>query len=190
MDQAQAANPRVTVEVWAFDEHRLGLKPITRQVWARKGQRPIARVNHRYQWLYLYGFVEPGSGEVVWYLCNTVNIEAFQKTLEAFARETGAGPDKIIILVLDNAGWHVPAGTSRRRSNRPRVSSSSSCRPTPPNSSPPSGCGRWPTRPSSTQASRPSKTSPSTSPNDAANSATTQDPVRRLTLFHRWPRHA
>jgi hypothetical protein len=47
VDQAQAANPRATVEVWAFDEHRLGLKPITRRVWARKGQRPIARVNHR-----------------------------------------------------------------------------------------------------------------------------------------------
>ena len=107
MDQARAANPRATVEVWAFDEHRLGLKPITRRVWARQGQRPIARVNHRYQWLYLYGFVEPRSGEVVWYLFNTVNIEAFQKTLEAFAREAGAGTDKIIIPVLDNAGWHV-----------------------------------------------------------------------------------
>ncbi len=44
---------------------------------------------------------------MVWYLFNTVNIEAFQKTLEAFAREAGAGTDKIIILVLDNAGWHV-----------------------------------------------------------------------------------
>jgi transposase len=44
---------------------------------------------------------------VVWYLFNTVNIEAFQKTLEAFARELGAGTDKIIILVLDNAGWHT-----------------------------------------------------------------------------------
>ena len=43
MDQAQAANPRATVEVWAFDEHRLGLKPITCWVWARKDQRPIAR---------------------------------------------------------------------------------------------------------------------------------------------------
>ncbi len=44
-----------TVEVWAFDEHSLGLKPIRRRVWARKSQRPIARVNHRYQWLYTKG---------------------------------------------------------------------------------------------------------------------------------------
>ena len=68
----------------------------------------------------------------------------------------------------------TPAGTGPRGSNRPRVSSCSSCRPTPPNSSPPNGSGRWPTRPSSTPACRPSKTSPSTSPNDVANSATTQ----------------
>jgi hypothetical protein len=105
--QTQRQAPGRPVEVWAFDEHRLGLKPITRRVWARKGQRPIARANHRYQWLYLYGFVEPSSGAVVWYLFNTVSIEAFQKTLEAFARELGAGTDKIIILVLDNAGWHT-----------------------------------------------------------------------------------
>ena len=169
MDQAQAANPRATVEIWAFDEHRLGLKPITRRVWARQGQRPIARVNHRYQWLYLYGFVEPGSGQVVWYLFNTVNIEAFQKTLEAFARETGAGTDKIIILVLDNAGWHTT-----EKIKPPEGLLLFFLPPYTPNSSPPNGCGRWPTRPSSIQASRPSKPSPSTSPNVAANSATTQ----------------
>lgn len=95
------------MEVWAFDEHRLGLKPLSRRVWAPTGQRPIARANHRYEWLYLYGFVQPNKGEVVWFLFNTVNLAAFQATLEAFAREVGAGQGKIIILVLDNAGWHV-----------------------------------------------------------------------------------
>jgi hypothetical protein len=27
------------IEVWAFDEHRIGLKPIVRKVWNRVGQR-------------------------------------------------------------------------------------------------------------------------------------------------------
>ena len=27
-----------------------------------------------------------------------------------FAREAGAGLDRIILLVLDNAGWHSPPG--------------------------------------------------------------------------------
>ncbi|MBP3954745.1 hypothetical protein J8F10_05530 [Gemmata sp. G18] len=36
----RAANPGKAVEVWAEDEARLGLKPITRRVWWRKGCRP------------------------------------------------------------------------------------------------------------------------------------------------------
>jgi hypothetical protein len=55
----------IPVEVWAFDEHRLGLKPILRKVWAPRGCRPVASGHHRYQWLYLYGFVRPATGEVV-----------------------------------------------------------------------------------------------------------------------------
>ncbi|KAI9132121.1 hypothetical protein [Acaryochloris sp. CCMEE 5410] len=42
--------PNAQVEVWSFDEHRLGLKPIIRKIWAPVGQRPIAEVDHRYEW--------------------------------------------------------------------------------------------------------------------------------------------
>ena len=107
MDEAHKAHPKARIEAWAFDEHRIGLKPISRRVWAAKGHRPITRGAHRYQWLYLYAFVQPSKGEVVWFLFNTVNAEAFQETLKAFAREIGAGKDKIVILVIDNAGWHI-----------------------------------------------------------------------------------
>jgi hypothetical protein len=31
------------VEIWAEDETRLGLKPVTRRVWAPVGKRPSAR---------------------------------------------------------------------------------------------------------------------------------------------------
>jgi hypothetical protein len=37
-----------------MDEHRVGLKPVIRRVWARKGQRPLIRVQQRYEWLYVY----------------------------------------------------------------------------------------------------------------------------------------
>ena len=104
---AHKAHPKARIEVWAFDEHRIGLKPISRRVWAPTGQRPITRGAHRYQWLYLYAFVQPSKGEVVWFLFNTVNAAAFQETLKAFAREIGAGKDKIVIVVIDNAGWHI-----------------------------------------------------------------------------------
>ncbi len=52
-----AAHPAATVSLWAEDEHRLGLLPVVRRVWAPKGQRPTAPVERRYEWLYVYGFV-------------------------------------------------------------------------------------------------------------------------------------
>jgi len=48
-----------SIEFWAMDEHRIGLKPILRRVWARRGFRPRVLVHHRYEWLYVYGFVHP-----------------------------------------------------------------------------------------------------------------------------------
>ncbi|ABW32851.1 transposase, orfB, putative (plasmid) [Acaryochloris marina MBIC11017] len=67
--------PNAQVEVWSFDEHRLGLKPIIRKIWAPVGQRPIAEVDHRYEWTYLYGFVHPATGDTEWLILPRVNGE-------------------------------------------------------------------------------------------------------------------
>jgi hypothetical protein len=95
--------------VWAFDEHRAGLKPVIRRVWAKRGQRPVAVSHPRYQWLYLYAFVRPTSGAVEWFACSTVDTALFAAVLARFAAAVGAGPKKRILLVLDGAGWHVSA---------------------------------------------------------------------------------
>ncbi len=42
-------SPEAKVELWSQDEHRIGLKPILRRVWARKGSRVRAVVRLRYQ---------------------------------------------------------------------------------------------------------------------------------------------
>ena len=99
--------PDKPVEVWATDEHRIGLKPIIRRVWAPKGQRPIALGHHRYKWLYVTAFVQPISGEAFWYMSNGVSKPFFAALLALFAREAGAGRDRIIVLGLDSAGWHT-----------------------------------------------------------------------------------
>ena len=95
------------IETFATDEHRIGLKPILRRVWAPRGQRPIARGHHRFEWLYVIAFVSPATGESFWYLSTGVDKELFEATLALFAREAGADRDRIIILVLDGAGWHT-----------------------------------------------------------------------------------
>ncbi|MEL7039649.1 MAG: hypothetical protein AAFO04_29165 [Cyanobacteria bacterium J06592_8] len=51
----------------------MGLKPILRKVWSPMGDRPTAVVSHRYEWLYVYGFVKLKTGETFWYLISRVN---------------------------------------------------------------------------------------------------------------------
>ena len=106
----KAAHPNAEVQVWAEDEHRLGLLPVLRRVWAPRGQRPVARVKRRYEWLYVYGFVRPGTGQSWWCLLPTVREEAFALALAAFAREEGIDATHRAVLVVDRAGWHVATG--------------------------------------------------------------------------------
>ena len=91
-----------------MDEHRIGLKPIVRGMWAPKGERPIALGHHRYEWLYVWGFVEPATGNTVWNVSNAVCKEMFEAILADFVKSAGAGKNKRIVLQLDGAGWHGP----------------------------------------------------------------------------------
>jgi DDE superfamily endonuclease len=95
-----------------MDEHRIGLKPIVRGVWAPVGERPIAFGHHRFEWLYVTGFVEPATGQTVWNVANAVCKEMFELILADFAKSVGAGANKRIVLQIDNAGWHGPENLS------------------------------------------------------------------------------
>ena len=105
-------HPDAVVELWAQDEARLGLSPIVRRVWAAKGKRPLASSNRRYEWVYVYAFVQPSTGNVEWLLLPSVNTDLFQIALDYFAEAVGAGPRKHVVIVVDRAAWHF---TSRLR---------------------------------------------------------------------------
>ena len=107
MDAVRAAHPDATVTLWAEDEHRLGLLPVVRRVWARRGQRPTAWVRRRYQWLYVSGFVRPTTGQSWWALVPTVNADVMSAVLAAFAAELEIDAVHRAVLVLDGAGWHT-----------------------------------------------------------------------------------
>lgn len=64
-------------------------------------------VQHRYKWTYLYGFVCPQSGQTFWLLVPTVAGYVWSTVLAEFAAALGAGSSKQIILVIDQAGWHL-----------------------------------------------------------------------------------
>ena len=92
--------------MWAYDEHRLGLQPIYRRVWSKRGKRAVINTVPRYEWLYLYGFVCPQSGQTYWLVMPSVNVTVFNLALAQFATDVGAGPDKHFVLIMDGAGWH------------------------------------------------------------------------------------
>ena len=64
-----------------MDEHRLGLKPVLRREWVDEFSNATAVVNWRFQWLWLYGFVHPSSGETYWWILPFVNSQLFERVL-------------------------------------------------------------------------------------------------------------
>jgi hypothetical protein len=93
--------------VWAEDEARLGLKPVARRVWALKGRRPLSGGRTRYDWLYVYGFARPSTGQTFSVLLPRVNADRMAEALAAFARWADPAGAKVLVVLVDNAGWHT-----------------------------------------------------------------------------------
>ena len=92
--------------MWAEDEARLGLKPITRRVWWLKGRRPRSCGRTKYEWLYVYGFARPATGDTFTAVRPRVQVERMAEALAAFAAHADPDGKKLLVLVVDNAGWH------------------------------------------------------------------------------------
>jgi len=93
------------VESWCEDEARFGLKPILRRVWSPIRERPLAEVDARYEWLWLYAAVHPRTGRVFWLVLPRLDSACVQLFLDEFAR-THATEGKRIVLVWDGAPAH------------------------------------------------------------------------------------
>lgn len=71
--------------------------------------RPTTHVHRRFQWLYVYGFVRPTTGQSWWCLLPSVRTDVFALALAEFARDEGIDADHRAVVVLDQAGWHTSA---------------------------------------------------------------------------------
>jgi hypothetical protein len=90
-----------------MDEHRLGLKPVLRREWVDEFSDATATINWRFQWLWLYGFVHPSTGETKAWILPFVNNQLFERVLKDFAKHFQVGAKKRVVLVMDGAGWHL-----------------------------------------------------------------------------------
>ena len=93
--------------MWAQDEARLGLKPVARRVWSLKGRRPRSGGRTRYEWLYVYGFARPRTGATFCAILPRVNAERMGDALAAFAAHADPHGRKVLLVLVDRAGWHV-----------------------------------------------------------------------------------
>lgn len=91
------------VKVFAQDETRLGLLPIVRRRITACGVQPVRIVTHQFANFYLYGAVEPTTGESFFLELPSLNSSTFQLWVDGFR---AAFPDSYNIVVLDKGAFH------------------------------------------------------------------------------------
>ncbi len=79
------------------DEMRLGLRGHTRRVLARRGVKPVQRLQLRYQWSYLLLAVDPLAGSLQWRWLERMNKDQLLPALRGWGLEA---------LVWDGAPAH------------------------------------------------------------------------------------
>ena len=90
--------------MFSQDESRLGLLTIRRRRLTARGVQPVGRVQHVFEWFYVYGAVEPTTGDRFFLELPYLNAENFQIFVDLFAQ---AFPDSLNLLLLDNSGAHT-----------------------------------------------------------------------------------
>lgn len=81
------------------DETRLGLKTIENRKITLQGVKPLGLVQWERQAYYLYGLIEPRSGESFFYEFSHLDTECFGQFLNQFSQPF---PRDLHIIQLDN----------------------------------------------------------------------------------------
>lgn len=85
------------------DETRLGLKTLGGRKITAKGVKPLGTVQWQFQATYLYGIVEPKTGEHFFFEFSHLNTDCFQVFLNLVSQQF---PQELLIIQLDNGGFH------------------------------------------------------------------------------------
>ncbi len=92
------------LEVWFQDEARVGQQGTLTRVWAKRGTRPRAPRDTRYQWAYIFGAVCPERGVAAGLVMPFADTGAMNDHLAEIS--ISVAPGAHAMLVLDGAGWH------------------------------------------------------------------------------------
>lgn len=86
------------------DEGRFGLLGTPRRCWAPRGIRPVVGARLQRQYLYAFAALSPHDGVLDSLILPWVNAQAMSWFLAEVARRHA---DEFIVMVMDQAGWHV-----------------------------------------------------------------------------------
>jgi transposase len=90
--------------VFSQDAGRFGLLTVRRRRLTARGVQPIGPVQHVFEWFYVYGAVEPMTGERFFLELPYLNAAMFQLFMDAFAK---AFPSSLNLRLLENSGAHT-----------------------------------------------------------------------------------
>ena len=91
------------IRYWCQDESRFGLITMTGKKITGYGVQPVGIEQLKYDYLWLYGLVEPLTGDSFFYEFCHLDTVCFEKYLELFAERY---PNDFHIIQLDNGGFH------------------------------------------------------------------------------------
>lgn len=92
------------IRYWCEDESRFGLKTIERTKITAKGVQPVGVSQWIFKTVWLYGLVEPVSGEYVLWEFSHLDSVCFEAFLDYFSQQY---PNEMHIIQLDNSGAHT-----------------------------------------------------------------------------------
>ena len=107
--------PSQPVRLWVLDEHRYGLLPVIRRVWARRGVRVHAPYATKYQWGYLHEALEVDGA----HRAELLFTPAIDRDIHAVFLQQIATSDPLAlhVVIQDQAGFHLPTNDPRLPKN-------------------------------------------------------------------------
>ncbi|MDF5739986.1 IS630 family transposase [Nostoc sp. S13] len=94
------------------DEIRIGLKTITGRKITAVGVKPVGVNQWQFKATYLYGIIEPLTGESFFWEFSHFNTDCFQIFLNLVAQHF---PDSVLIIQLDNGAFHKAQTSSNTK---------------------------------------------------------------------------
>ena len=111
------------VRIWVQDEGRFGLHTIVRRCWGLRGVRVVKTNQKKYQWGYLYGALEIGTGKTEALFMPNVGLEVSETFLRHLAPERARSRARRHLGWgrVPPEGWHARPARSGPRHSTPSL---------------------------------------------------------------------